>query len=424
MPAFLNIFDCLNIILTVLFVVCFSFNFIYPVIALFGGGKHRKAFSSSLRRYVVMISARNESGVIGKLVESIKLQDYPSGLVDVFVVADNCTDDTAEEAIAAGAYTVVRHDCRHIGKGYALDYLYKHIMSVKGGVYDGFFVFDADNLLSGNYISEMNKTFRDSNTVLTSLRSSKNFGDNWLSASYSMGFLFQSEFLNAARASLGLPCAVSGTGFLIGADILKRYGGWKFYTLTEDAEFTAQCVIDGIDIGYCGNAVFYDEQPTELRTSCRQRLRWAKGNIQVIRKYWVRLAVGAIKGKFGHYDMFTSLLPVAFLTVFGMILNLSGLVLQTAAYGVPDPELIKTYLFAFLNAYFSMWLTGAVTLITRRRTLNARPYELVAASFAYPVYLMLYLPISVAALFSDVRWTPVKHCVAKSITELETKNTL
>ena len=49
-----------------------------------------------MHKFAVMISARNEEYVIGALIDSIKKQNYPSELVTVFVVAENCTDSTAE----------------------------------------------------------------------------------------------------------------------------------------------------------------------------------------------------------------------------------------------------------------------------------------------------------------------------------------
>ena len=93
-----------------------------------------------------MISARNEEKVIGHLLQSIKACDYPSELVDIYVIADNCTDATAKIAADNGAIVYHRFNQKLIGKGYALNELYSHIVDLRGAeYYDGFFVFDADN---------------------------------------------------------------------------------------------------------------------------------------------------------------------------------------------------------------------------------------------------------------------------------------
>ena len=75
---------------------------------------------------------------------------------------------------------------------------------------------------------------------------------------------------------LGSSCAVSGTGFLFSREVLEQCGGWKFYLLTEDIEFSVVNILRGEKIGYCKDAVVYDEQPESFRQSCRQRMRWAK----------------------------------------------------------------------------------------------------------------------------------------------------
>ena len=110
------------------------------------------------KRYAVLISARNEEKVIGNLVASIRANDYPQDLVDIWLVADNCTDHTAQLVRGLGEHVDERHDADHVGKGYALTYLLNR-MTLQGAAqrYDAFFVFDADNLLDERYISEMNK---------------------------------------------------------------------------------------------------------------------------------------------------------------------------------------------------------------------------------------------------------------------------
>ena len=88
-----------------------------------------------------------------------------------------------------------------------------------GNVYDGYFVFDADNILEQDYIEKMNQCFNQGNQIITSYRNSKNYGANWISAGYGLWFLRESRYLNNAREIIHSSCAVSGTGFLFSKEI-------------------------------------------------------------------------------------------------------------------------------------------------------------------------------------------------------------
>ena len=118
--------------------------------------KKRKPLPEGVpHRFAVLIAARNEAAVIGNLTDSLKQQNYPAGLIDIYVVAGNCTDCTAEIAHAHGARAFERHDRSRVGKGFALSYLLRRIKRE----YDGYLVFDADNVVDRNYFREINKTF-------------------------------------------------------------------------------------------------------------------------------------------------------------------------------------------------------------------------------------------------------------------------
>lgn len=151
METFINIF---NILIGVAFTVFFGYQFFYMAVGLIKKPKIREARQQY--RYGIVIAARNEANVIGKLINSVHSQNYPQELIDIFVVADNCTDDTAAVARAAGAIVYERYNRNNIGKGYALDFLFKNIMKdKKDEKIDAFIFFDADNLLDGNFIYEI-----------------------------------------------------------------------------------------------------------------------------------------------------------------------------------------------------------------------------------------------------------------------------
>ena len=162
----IEVIRILNFSLAVLFVLCYAYQFLYLAVPFLK--KDKPHGPAKLHRYAVLISARNEAAVIGHLLDSIRNQDYPSDLVTTFVIADNCTDATAEVARQHGAVVYERFNRVKVGKGYAMNELLAHIDRDYGKVFDGFFVFDADNLLEPDYITQMNRTFSDGYEIITS----------------------------------------------------------------------------------------------------------------------------------------------------------------------------------------------------------------------------------------------------------------
>lgn len=405
----------------VIFTVCYLYQIVYAIVGLL---KTPKVFQETKKHpYAVLISARNESAVIGQLIESIKHQKYPQELVHVFVVADNCTDNTADVARAAGATVYERFNKEEVGKGYALDYLLKLIAEDFGDTFDGYFVFDADNILDENYITEMNKVFCGGYRIITSYRNSKNYGDSWISAGYGLWFLREAKYINNPRMMLGTSCAVSGTGFLVAKEVFEENGGWKHHLLTEDIEFTTDSIAHGETIGYCNSAIIYDEQPTDFKTSWNQRLRWSKGFYQVFFHYGRKLCSNIVKKRnFASYDMFMTIAPGIFLTLASFLLALVGAVAGLFIPEIRIPMIINlgtTLAFSLGATYVSMLTFGLITLVTEWHQIHAPAYKKIMYLFSFPVYTLSYIPIGVVALFKKIQWVPIQHNVVKTADQIK-----
>mgnify|MGYP002797437637 FL=1 len=409
-----------NRVLGILFMVCYFYQFLYIPVAL-AIRRKKNPPAKKLHRYAVLISARNEEAVIGQLLDSIARQDYPADLVTTFVVADNCTDSTAQVARDAGAVVFERFNKLQVGKGYALDFLLDQIKEQYGAEwFDGYFVFDADNLLQRDYITRMNEVFDQGCAIVTSYRNSKNYGDNWISAGYALWFLRDAAFLNAPRAQLGISCVVAGTGFLFSGEIMRRCGGWPFHTLTEDTEFTVHNILQGEKIGYCGAAEIFDEQPTRLSQSWRQRLRWAKGYLQVLRKDGGRLAAGIFsKNGPSCFDMLMSILPAMVLTFCSVLFGSAATVLQLIL-GKNILPILVAFAASFAVPYLLLLLVGIITTATQWHSIRATAFKKVLYTFTFPLFMLTYIPISIAAIFSPkVEWKPSAHKVAVSLSEMK-----
>ncbi len=418
-----QIFMIINLIFGALFVLCYAHQIFYVFYTLF---KKPKTYPQTSRtnRYAVLICGRNEEGVIGYLLDSVKAQDYPAELVDVYVCADNCTDATAEVARAHGATVLERFNRELVGKGYALTELIALIYNTHGqDYYDGYFVVDADNLLDARFITEMDKCncSGENYGVIAGYRNSKNFDENWLSSGYSVWFLHEGKQLNNARSLLGVSGAVSGTGFMIHKDVLKRQGGWIHHLLIEDVEFSADNLTRGVKIGYCHDAILYDEQPVSFRQSWFQRLRWVKGYLQVLARYGGRIFKGIFrKGGFSCYDLLTNIGAAYLVVPAAFMVNVVYLVLCLILEPASFPVALLTATGAFFMGYLAMFFLSFFACITEKDRIRASAAKRVKAMFVFPFFMMSFVPIAMVAIFTPkVKWRPVQHRVKASVEDMK-----
>ena len=271
-PFFKNIYDILSVLITIML----AYHSVYFIVGIFKTRKFKKA--KVKHKYAILIAARNEEKVIGNLLDSIAKQDYPRDLLTTFVVADNCTDTTAAIARKKGAICYERFNDQDKTKGFALEFLFNNIECDYGiNSFEGYFIFDADNLLNTNFVSKMNDAFDSGEKIITSYRNTKNFDENWIASTYAIHWIRSIRCNHRARSVLRLATNIQGTGFLFTNEIVKN--GWHYTSLTEDRALTADAVAQGYRISYQDEAMFYDEQPTSLKVALRQRTRWSKGHL-------------------------------------------------------------------------------------------------------------------------------------------------
>lgn len=362
-------------------------------------------------RYAVLICARNEAAVLPKLLESLRAQDYP-GVLDLYVAADNCTDDTARLARKGGATVFERHDLVHVGKGYALNFLLHRIWA-EGKHYDGYLLFDADNLARPDFVRRLDGVFGPECPVVAGYRNTKNYR-GWVAAGQGLCFIREVRFLNCPRTLLGFSGNVTGTGFLVSEEILRTAGGWPWHCLCEDLEFSTVQMIAGRRIAYCPQAEYFDEQPATLSQSVRQRLRWCKGFLQVMASRGAGLGRAALRGSWSCADLLIS-------RIAQVLFNL--LALGFAAVGAAlagGPVLVLAALGRILACgYLSMLVMAALTTCTEWKRIQAPAVWKLAGIFTFPLYMATYLPIALVACVRRVEWTPVAHTRAVSLNQLD-----
>ena len=402
----------INFIISVVFFVCYAYQFLYiPAVLWLRRRRAALPAAPASNHYAILICARNEAAVIGDLLASLRAQTYPRELLTVYVLADNCTDDTSAIARSAGATVYERFNNVQVGKGYALQTLLGHLEQDYPAGFDGYIVFDADNILDPGYIAAMNRTFSQGYDIVTSYRNSKNYGDNWISAGYALWFLRESRYLNHARSLLGTSCAVSGTGFLFSRAVLEETGPWPFHLLTEDIQFSVHEILQGRKVAFAPDAVLYDEQPTTFRQSWRQRMRWSQGYLQVFRDYGARLLRGIFRGSFSCFDMSMAIRPAFVLSTVSILVNLT--------LGVVGALAGDNLLVAFesvgqmlLNMYLTLLVLGGITTVTEWNQIRTSSVKKFVYVFTFPLFMFTYIPISLAAFFCKPQWKPIEHRVS------------
>lgn len=414
----LSILRGFSLALVILTTVCYFYQIVYLILPLMK--KQRPLTKQNPTRYAILIAARNEEAVIGHLLDSIRAQDYPAELLQTYVVADNCTDRTAQIAREHGAMVYTRFNTQQIGKGYALNHLLAQI-DRDGGLdrYDAFLIFDADNLLSPDYVTQINKVCSAGYEAFCGYRNSKNFGSNWISRGYGVWYLHDSCHLNQSRMLLGTSCAVTGTGFGFTRELLERCGGWNFFTLTEDIEFSTWCATRGVRIGYCHDAIVYDEQPEHFRVSWRQRTRWTQGGLQVSVKYAGDLLKGMLKGGRTAYASFET--ATLSLWGYGMGAVSFGMTLLVTFLAERWLGLGQALLLAVAGTYASTFFMGVLTVATQWHRIQATRRQKISALFAFPLYMLTTIPIAVTAVFRKFQWQPIAHTAAISAAQMQKK---
>ncbi len=275
-------------VLTFIVQLVLFLTFLWTCSTVFMGQLTRKKarpVAAGPSRFAVLVCAHNEGPVIGKLLQSLEDQDYAADLYQVFVLADHCTDQTAEVAGQYPHVTVLeRNSGPRTGKGAVLSWGIPLIQERFRSRFSHIVIFDADNMADRGFLTAINDSFTHGARLVMGNRLPLNPYDNLISQWYSMYWLSVDVF-SKPRYNVDMPAIVSGTGF--GFDIqLLEPEGWHTRTMVEDLEFSMQQNFKGVFSEYQDKARFYDEQPVTLKVMVSQLRRWMTGNYEIAHAYW------------------------------------------------------------------------------------------------------------------------------------------
>ena len=356
-------------------------------------------------KFAVLIAARNEELVIGQLINSLLTQDYPVELYDIWVVPNNCTDNTALAARNFGA-KVLECTVPVKSKGEVLRFAYNRL---RGRRYDAWLVFDADNVVDRNFLKEMNNARLAGARAAQGYRDSKNPYDTALSGCCSIYYWMMDRFHNGGKAGLGLSAMIGGTGFMVTQKLLDRLGGWRTETISEDLEISAQTVLAGEKVAYVPRAITYDEQPLTWEQSIKQRRRWSSGTIQVAEVYLPSLCqeLGE-RPKLALLDLGSTMILPAY-----QLAALAGLAFTAFTAALQGRTLFQALLLGLAGACGNIaWaaLTATIAAAVVVALEGKWDRRLWKGLCTYWLFLLTWLPITAVSFWKKTTvWEEIRH---------------
>lgn len=391
-------------ILTYIVMVITSFYLLYFVIMAIGifKKKKEKVLVDKKNNFAVIIAARNEEAVIANLIKSLKKQNYPKEHYEIYVIVNNCTDNTEEEARKAGAKVIVCTE-KVKSKGEVLKFTFNKLKKEKD--IDAYVIFDADNVVHSDFLNKMNNSINDGYEVVQGFRDTKNICDNWLSTSYALLYYLQSLFINKSRFNFGKSSFLNGTGFMVKKDVIDTYG-FAPKTITEDIELTAICAINGVKIAFNEEAITYDEQVTDFRSSLKQRKRWSFGATQCLKNYtWELVKEGFKNKRFECFDVILFYFGIIFHVLFSIV-SLMGIIYNV----IYIDDFSNTDIMICLGIFLFNYLVGVIFRMAVIKACNKSIKDNIGGILLFDFFILSWLPINFICLFiKDCTWDHIKH---------------
>jgi cellulose synthase/poly-beta-1,6-N-acetylglucosamine synthase-like glycosyltransferase len=393
--------------------------FFYYITISFAGWFRRKEPNANgfplKHRFALIIPSHNEEKVVGKIVVNLKSLQYPSELYEIFVIADNCTDSTARVARELGATVMERFDNIRKGKGYSLEWMFAQLFQMETH-YDAVCIFDADNLASPNFLTEMNKQLSMGHKVVQGYLDSKNPFDSWISANNSIAFWIGNRMFQLPRYYLGLSNVLGGTGMMIATDVLKQIG-WGATCLTEDLEFTIKVALQGMKVYWSHDAIAYDEKPLTLQQSIQQRMRWMQGQADCIARFFWPLTKQAIKKKdMVAFDLAAYLIQ-PLIVVVNFLCLVMGIFIMIVAPQVAVAGTTPDMLYLF---FMGLLYINVIFLILEKRY----SLKILAFFLTFPFYNLTWAPIIMKGFMNRNKkeWSHTPHTRVLDLAEIQQAN--
>lgn len=407
-------------VLSILLLIFTFYKAIYTLMGLFGKSKTYPEAKTD-KRYAFIIAACNEEKVIGNLIDSIREMDYPQDLIEIFIVADNCTDKTGEIAKKKGAHVYYHNNPKERRKGFALHYMIEE-MRKEFDLEKSFYAYtllDADNIPAPDYLRKINNYLQASGVdECVGYRNTKNLNENWISAM--CGVQSYAHVISGLRPReiLGTNQETYGPSTTLRSYIVKEFG-WPWTSLTEDLELMMDLTSRGYKTGYTGEAVFYEEQPTTIKLIWRQRLRWARGGLIAFQKYNKAMLKSFFKKPtWSKYDIYWQVFPYSFVTFWlGFLYQITSIILFLCIgnSGYYNWNSFINYIITMITgSYLGGFFTDLITIIREWKHFLLPLWKTVAYMLLFPLYGVIDPFFAAISAFIKPQWKHIDHHSVKS----------
>ncbi|MEG2561772.1 MAG: glycosyltransferase family 2 protein [Clostridia bacterium] len=415
MDIFKQIIDIVNWVFMGILVIGFLPQVLYIFISLKKLPQRPPAKKDHI--FAIMLCAKDEAKVVGDTVQCMLRQNYPQDKFRVFVIADNCIDNTAEIARKNGAIVYERFDKEHIGRGWANSFGTSKILENYPDT-EAFIMFDADNLAAFDYLKHMNDAFDDGVELAGGYANSKNFSMNIPADISGIYYMRSCRFSAHARELLGFNQNLATSGMLISSRILREKG-YDAHGLCEDAEFIINRVLDGERAHYVEEAQYYAEQPSSLRETFKRNLRFGRGGSKLFAtKGGSLLGHFFTTGKLTFLDLFVEymFIPLALICTIWFPLFYGFWFINDIIMFSVQPQLLiglaKNAAMGICIAFILPFVLQsiAVVLMEKKKLMHTTPKKLAPAMLLFPIYMIVYMVSIAAGTFNfHSKWKKINH---------------
>ena len=348
--------------------------------------------------FCILIPAKDESKVI-----RVNMQN-------VYVIVEDIKDHTVNICKEYKCNYIVRKHLELKRKGYALDEAIKQIKKE----YDAYFIIDADNILDKDFFKYMSKVYQKGYDIGVGYRDNKNWSSNVISACSGLVFTIANN-INKRKNKTNENITITGTGFYIKGNIIKEFGGYPFHEITEDYELTLYATVHKLTTCYEERAIFYDEQPTTLKASIKQRIRWIRGYFNARVNYLPQLKEKIFDNQMNYGSVYKEIMwlrPILILALAFVIFYLAIIINQIYMLikSTYDLSSLILGLIVIGITYLVMMFFTIYQLISERKHIKVKNSLKVKIILYNPIFLLTFIYCAIAAIVKkNITWERIEH---------------
>lgn len=427
--TFYHVFEYLNYFFIAVCTVSFLFQ-IVMILFFWLPEKHFKK-SEDFHKVAIIIPARNEEEIIAPTLKSLQNDlDYPKDKYDLYVVADNCDDKTAQIARENGAEVYEHNNENERSKCYALKYGVDQVRKLNKG-YDFYIILDADNRLEKEYLKRMNDAFCSKVEIARGYEASLNGTQNTWTAVSATYYMRDSRIASNFREKAHLDSMLNGTGMMVSEKVFAATGGWDAFGMSEDVAFTINRLLENRRVHYVADAIVYEDQPSTLKDNFNRLTRMGHGlNALFFRKGFKLFGHFFVSGKWSNIDLFVQIMMIpvdliccvwfplyyivyALLHIFNGYLGYGFMSFMTAAESVAAMTSLWQMVIIVLGSFLVLYpLQTMASVLLSKKKLGLKSIKGLKRGIILSPFFMVYYGLAIAiGILSKPKWKKIKRNV-------------